>query len=106
MPARRCGSARSSHTARPRISIAPAGSTRLEVLTAFESASGLRIPVRHGPRRAGDVPAVWADASLARRLLGWEAGRTLEEACRDAMRWRRWWSEYLRPGGTETAVAA
>lgn len=81
-----------------------AGATVREVVAAFERATGRRIPVRVGPRRPGDIPAVWADATRAREVLGWTAQCTLEDACRDAMRWRRWWSEHLAP--RDEAVAA
>ena len=59
-----------------------------EVLAAFERTTGVRVPFEVGPRRAGDLPACWADPSLAERELGWRARRTLEEACRDAWRWQ------------------
>jgi len=43
----------------------------LEVIAAVEKASGLKVPVTFSPRRAGDPPALYADASKARRELGW-----------------------------------
>ncbi|MFO1399186.1 MAG: UDP-glucose 4-epimerase GalE [Burkholderiales bacterium] len=82
------------------------GATVREVLQAFERATGRRIPVRVGPRRPGDVPTVWADASRAREALGWTARRSLETACRDAMRWRRWWSAHVATEDKSLAGAA
>jgi UDP-glucose 4-epimerase len=64
------------------------GHSVLEVVQAFEKASGKRIPYRIAPRRPGDIAQTWADPSLARDLLGWEAKRTLGEMCADAWRWQ------------------
>jgi UDP-glucose 4-epimerase len=69
-----------------------------EVPAAFERANGYPIPVRAAPRRPGDVADIRADAAPARDMLGWVVLHSLEEACRDAMRWRRWWSRHLAPG--------
>jgi len=64
------------------------GSSVLQVLNAFEAATGKK-PVFHiGPRRPGDVVAVWADASHAERVLGWKAKRGLPEMLRDAWNWQ------------------
>jgi UDP-glucose 4-epimerase len=65
------------------------GHSVLEVVRAFEEASGQRVPYRLEPRRPGDVAQCYADASLAWRRLGWRARRTLEEMCADAWRWQR-----------------
>lgn len=72
-----------------------AGATVLEVITAFERVTGRALPVRFGPRRDGDIPAMWADAGRARALLGWRAKRTLNDACTDALRWRTYASREL-----------
>ena len=56
----------------------------LEVVRGFEAATGRQIPYRIAGRRAGDVPAVYADPSLAERELGWRAGRGPGDMCRDA----------------------
>ncbi|TMG73776.1 MAG: UDP-glucose 4-epimerase GalE [Betaproteobacteria bacterium] len=66
------------------------GYSVLEVVSAFERASGRPIPYRIEPRRPGDVAASYTDPSLARRLLGWRAERGLDEMCRDAWRWQQW----------------
>lgn len=65
------------------------GYSVLEVVAAFERASGRRIPMRMAPRRAGDVAACYADPALAGRLLGWKARAGLQEMCADAWRWQR-----------------
>ncbi len=64
------------------------GHTVLEVVRAFERASGKAVPVEIGPRRAGDVAACFADPALADRTLGWTARAGLDEMCRDAWRWQ------------------
>ena len=64
------------------------GHSVLEVVQAFERASGRPIPCQFAPRRAGDVDASYADASLARELLGWQASRDLDAMCADSWRWQ------------------
>lgn len=64
------------------------GHSVLEVVHAFEAASGRPVPYRLAPRRPGDVAQCYADPSLAQRTLGWRARRTLEEMCADAWRWQ------------------
>jgi UDP-glucose 4-epimerase len=64
------------------------GISVLQMVAAFEKASAMRIPLRVGPRRAGDVAQYWADPSLANRLLGWTATRGLDQMCADAWRWQ------------------
>lgn len=63
------------------------GTSVLDMVAAFEKASGRPIPYRFAPRRTGDVAECWADPSLANRLLGWRADRTLDQMCEDAWRW-------------------
>jgi UDP-glucose 4-epimerase len=65
------------------------GYSVLDLVRAFEKASGQAIPYRIVARRAGDVPAYWGDPSLARQRLGWTARRTLDDMCRDAWNWQR-----------------
>lgn len=65
------------------------GHSVLEVVAAFERASGRPVPYRVAPRRAGDVAQCWADVTLSARLLGWQARHTLDEMCADAWRWQR-----------------
>ena len=64
------------------------GVSVLEVVRAVERASERPIPFEFVPRRAGDVAQCYADASLAKRLLDWEALRSLDEMCADAWRWQ------------------
>ena len=65
------------------------GYSVLEVVRGFERATGRPIAYRIAGRRAGDAPAVYADASRAERELGWKAQRGLEDMCRDAWNWQR-----------------
>ncbi|MBR0568094.1 UDP-glucose 4-epimerase GalE [Azoarcus sp. L1K30] len=65
------------------------GYSVLDVVRAFERACGRPIPYRIVPRRAGDVAQCWADPTLARELLGWQASRGLDEMCEDAWRWQQ-----------------
>ena len=60
------------------------GVSVLELVHAFNEANGMELPCAIGPRRDGDLPAFWADASKARILLGWEATHTVEDMCRSA----------------------
>lgn len=64
------------------------GISVLDMLRAFEAASGKRVPYQIAERRSGDVAACYADPSLAQELLGWRASRGLEDMCRDAWRWQ------------------
>jgi UDP-glucose 4-epimerase len=64
------------------------GYSVLEVVHAFEAASGRPVPYQLAPRRPGDVAQCYADPALAQRLLGWKATRSLEEMCADAWRWQ------------------
>lgn len=64
------------------------GTSVFELLHAFERASGKTIPYEVAPRRAGDLPEYYADASKALRELNWETGKTIEEACADTWRWQ------------------
>jgi UDP-glucose 4-epimerase len=66
------------------------GYSVLEVIRAFERASGRAVPYRIAARRPGDVAQCYADASLAESLLGWRAEYGIEAMCRDAWRWQEW----------------
>jgi len=65
------------------------GNSVLEVIHTLEEVSGKKMNYQIGPRRAGDVVAVYADASKAQTELGWKAFRTLREALADAWRWQQ-----------------
>jgi len=64
------------------------GTSVLELVGAFESATGAEIPYAVVDRRPGDVAAIWADPAAAERDLGWRATRSVEEMCADAWRWQ------------------
>jgi UDP-glucose 4-epimerase len=70
------------------------GHSVLEVVGAFERATGVAIPYEIAPRRPGDIAAYWADPTLAAGELGWRAQFTLEDMCRDSWRWQS-----ANPGG-------
>jgi len=64
------------------------GYSVLEMVHAFEAASGRPVPYRVSPRRSGDIAICYADSSKAERELGWKAQRGLSEMIRDAWRWQ------------------
>jgi UDP-glucose 4-epimerase len=64
------------------------GYSVLEMVHAFEKASGRKVPYIITDRRPGDIAACYADPSLANRELGWQAKRGLEEMCADTWRWQ------------------
>lgn len=63
-------------------------SSVLDVIAAFERASGKTIPYTVEPRRAGDLARFWADPSKAAHELGWKTQRTLDDMMRDMWRWQ------------------
>lgn len=60
----------------------------LDIVHAFEAASGVTIPYEVVPRRAGDIASSYADVSLAQQELGWSAKKTVADACADTYRWQ------------------
>lgn len=72
------------------------GHSVLQVVRAFEQASGKPVPYQFAPRRPGDVAQCYADPALAQSLLGWHAKHTLADMCSDAWRWQS-----QNPGGYE-----
>ena len=64
------------------------GYSVLELIQTFERICGVEVPYRIVERRAGDVAALWADATKAQELLGWRARFDLEKMCEDAWRWQ------------------
>lgn len=64
------------------------GSSVLEVIAAFEEASGQKLKVDLGARRAGDIPASFTTPDKAAEELGWRTERSLVEICRDAWNWQ------------------
>ena len=65
------------------------GYSVLEVVRAFERASGRPVPHELVARRPGDIDACFADPTLARERLGWQARRDLDQMCADTWRWQR-----------------
>jgi UDP-glucose 4-epimerase len=65
------------------------GTSVLEMVKAFEAATGKPIPYEIAPRREGDIASCWADASLAARLFGWRAELDVKRACADGWRWQQ-----------------
>jgi UDP-glucose 4-epimerase len=61
----------------------------LQMIAAFEAASGVPIPYEVVGRRNGDLPEYYADPSLAWKLLGWKAELGLEDICSDSWRWQK-----------------
>ena len=64
------------------------GYSVLEVVKAFEKASGKKVALEFAPRRPGDVAQSFADASLAAAKLGWTAKLDIDAMCRDVWRWQ------------------
>ena len=64
------------------------GYSVLDIVSAFEQASGRAVPYDMAPRRAGDVAACYANPQQAAQLLGWRAERDLATMCRDAWNWQ------------------
>ena len=61
----------------------------LEMVHAFENATGVHIPYQIAPPRPGDLPEFYADASKAKRELHWQTSLSIEEACIDTWRWQQ-----------------
>lgn len=64
------------------------GYSVLEVIAAYEQASGQPVPYDIAPRRPGDIAACYADPGLAAELLGWRAEKDLRAMCADSWRWQ------------------
>ena len=64
------------------------GVSVLELVNAFISATGVDVPYIFAPRRDGDLPAFYANASKAEQLLNWKTEKSIEDACRDTWKWQ------------------
>lgn len=64
------------------------GTSVLQLVTAFEKASGKAVPYKIAPRRPGDVTACYASPEKAKQELGWKTEKTIEDACADSWRWQ------------------
>ena len=65
------------------------GYSVLEMIQAFELASGRKVPYKVSPRRSGDIATCFADPSKAQQDLGWSARRGLPQMMQDAWRWQQ-----------------
>ena len=72
------------------------GYSVLDIVKGFEEATGINIPYEIKERRAGDIAENFADASLAKKELGWEAKNGIKEMCEDSWRWQS-----MNPNGFE-----
>jgi len=63
------------------------GLSVLEIIHAFEKATGVKVPYEIAPRREGDIEKVWADTTWANQELGWKAQESLEDTLRSAWNW-------------------
>lgn len=73
------------------------GSSVLDVVHAFEEATGINIPYRFAPRRPGDAAICYADVTKAEKELSWKTERNMIDMCRDAWNWQS-----KNPNGYET----
>ena len=64
------------------------GYSVLDMVKAFEKVNGVSVPYRIAERRDGDVAECYADPKKAKEVLGWTAGKNLEDMCRDSWRWQ------------------
>ena len=64
------------------------GLSVMELITAFEKATGVKVPYKVVERRAGDIEKVWGDPSRANKVLGWKACTTIEDTMRSAWNWQ------------------
>lgn len=65
------------------------GASVMELVKSFEKVTGQTLNYQIGPRRSGDVTAVYADAQKAEQQLGWKAQRSMEKALADAWHWQQ-----------------
>ena len=72
------------------------GYSVLDVVTAFEKASGVKVPYQIVDRRPGDLATVYSDPAKAKAELDWTAERTLDDMCADSYRW-----QHQNPNGYE-----
>lgn len=65
------------------------GYSVLDVVKAFEKATGMKVPYRIQPRRPGDIATCYSDPAKAARQLGWSAQYDIEDMCRDSWNWQK-----------------
>ena len=66
------------------------GTSVLELVQIFERLTGKPLNYKFGPRRPGDVDALYADVSKAKKFLNWNTQRTIEDAILDAWKWEQY----------------
>ena len=71
----------------------------IEIIRAFEQCSGKKIPFEIVGKRSGDISELYADISLAKKILGWEAKFNICDMCKDAWRWQQ-----MNPEGFKNVV--
>ena len=64
------------------------GYSVLDIVNAFEKATGVKVPYVIGPRRPGDIDECYSDATRAKNELGWQAQYGIEDMCRDSWNWQ------------------
>ena len=64
------------------------GLSVLELINSFERATGVPVPHKIGPRRAGDIEKIWADPKKANEDLGWKADTPIDDTMRNAWKWQ------------------
>jgi UDP-glucose 4-epimerase len=65
------------------------GTSTLELINSFARVNGIPVPYKACPRRPGDLPVSYSDASKAKELLGWAAVKTVDDICADTWRWQK-----------------
>ena len=65
------------------------GYSVLDIIKAYEKATGLKVNYKIAPRRPGDIDACYADPTKAAEVLGWHAENTLDDMCRDLANWQK-----------------
>ena len=64
------------------------GYSVLDMVKAFEKASGKTVPYKIAPRRTGDIAKCFANPSYAKKILDWEAKKSIDEMCEDSWKWQ------------------
>ena len=64
------------------------GLSVLQLINAFEEATGVKVPHKIGARRAGDIEKIWADPKKANEVLGWKAEADIKDTMRNAWAWQ------------------
>ncbi len=65
------------------------GNSTLEIVETFETATGVKLNWKFGPRREGDIEKIWGDCTKANEVLGWKAEAPLDDVLRSAWKWQQ-----------------